>query len=73
MAFEASPWESHRALVLLLDTDCGKALGQCATKWGRVAVPLVVVDELDLPQARWVTLSKERDGVVPVSFHGLEG
>lgn len=73
VAFEASPWESHRALVLLLDTDCGKALGQCATKWGRVAVPLVVVDELDLPQARWVTLSKERDGVVPVSFHGLEG
>jgi hypothetical protein len=33
----------------------------------------VVADELDLPQARWVTLGKERDGVVPVSFHGLDG
>lgn len=72
-AFERFPWECDRALVLLLDTDCGKALGQCATGWGRVAVPLVVVDELDLPAARWVTLGKERDGVVPVSFHGLEG
>lgn len=72
-AFEAFPWKSHRPLVLLLDSDCGKALGQCATGWGRVAVPLVVVDELDFPQARWVTLGKERDGVVPVSFHGLEG
>jgi ethanolamine utilization protein EutA len=72
-AFEASPWERDRPLVLLLDTDCGKALGQCATGWGRMAVPLVVVDELDLPQARWVSLGKERDGVVPVSFHGLEG
>ena len=72
-AFEQLPWEADRPLVLLLDTDCGKALGQCATGWGRVAVPLVVIDELDLPQARWVTLGKERDGVVPVSFHGLEG
>jgi hypothetical protein len=38
-----------------------------------VAVPLVVVDELDLPLARWVSLGMERDGIVPVSFHGLEG
>ena len=72
-AFEALPWPGDTPLVLLIDSDCGKALGQCATGWGRVAVPLVVVDELDLPQARWVSLGKERDGVVPVSFHGLEG
>jgi hypothetical protein len=38
-----------------------------------LAVELVIVDELDLPAARWVSLGRERDGVVPVSFHGLEG
>jgi len=70
---EGVAWPEDRALVLLLDSNCGKALGQCATRWGQLTLPLVVVDELDLPQARWVTLGKERDGIVPVSFHGLEG
>jgi ethanolamine utilization protein EutA len=70
---EGMAWPEDRPLVLLLDSNCGKALGQCATRWGQLTLPLVVVDELDLPQARWVSLGKERDGVVPVSFHGLEG
>lgn len=66
-------WPEDRPLVLLLESNCGKALGQCATRWGQLTLPLVVADELDLPAARWVTLGKERDGVVSVSFHGLEG
>ena len=70
---ESLPWRADRPLVLLLDTNCGQALGQCATRWGGLAVELVIVDELDLPAARWVSLGRERDGVVPVSFHGLEG
>ena len=70
---ESLPWPADRPLVVLLDTNCGQALGQCATRWGRLAVELVIVDELDLPAARWVSLGRERDGVVPVSFHGLEG
>ena len=36
-------------------------------------VCVVAVDQLDLPDARWVTLGIPRDGVVPVSFHGLRG
>ena len=72
-ALESLPWPVDRPLVVLLDTNCGQALGQCATRWGRLAVELVIVDELDLPAARWVSLGRERDGVVPVSFHGLEG
>jgi ethanolamine utilization protein EutA len=69
----ADGWPEGRPLVLLLDTNCGQALGQCATRWGQIPVPLVVVDEIDLPAARWATLGAARDGVVPVSFHGLEG
>lgn len=70
---EEMAWPKDRPLVLLLESNCGKALGQCASRWGQLTLPLVVADELDLPAARWVTLGKERDGVVPVSFHGLEG
>ena len=68
----ADGWPAGRSLVLLVDTNCGQALGQCATRWGQLRVPLVVVDEIDLPAARWATLGAARDGVVPVSFHGLE-
>ena len=70
---EEVAWPKDRPLVLLLESNCGKALGQCASRWGQLTLPLVVADELDLPAARWVTLGKERGGVVPVSFHGLEG
>ena len=70
---ESIAWADNQSLVLLLDSNAGKALGQCATRWGRLRVPLVVVDELDLPDARFATLGAARDGVVPVSFHGVQG
>lgn len=71
-ALLAMAWPVDRPFVLLLDSNCGKSLGQCMTRWGQIAMPLVVVDELDLPDARWVTLGRARDGIVPVSFHGLD-
>jgi len=58
-------------VVLLLDTDAGKALGLCATRWGGLPMRLLAIDELDLPDARFVALGRPRDGVVPVTFHGL--
>ena len=67
----ATGFPADRPLVLLLESNAGKALGQCATRWGRVAVKLLVIDELDLPDARYAAIGRLRDGVVPVSFHGL--
>lgn len=69
----AMAWPPGRPLVLLVGANCGQALGQAATRWGAIDVPLVVIDEIDLPLARWCTLGALRDGVVPVSFHGLGG
>ncbi|MFM7074543.1 MAG: ethanolamine ammonia-lyase reactivating factor EutA [Planctomycetaceae bacterium] len=68
---EAAPWPADRPLVLLLDADAGKALGACATRWGAIAVPLVVIDGLDLPDARFAALGRPHAGAVPVAFHGL--
>jgi len=68
---EADAWPAERPLVLLLDTDAGKALGACATRWGAIRLPLVVVDSLDLPDARFAALGRPHEGAVPVAFHGL--
>lgn len=68
---EAAPWPADRPLVLLLDADAGKALGACATRWGAIDVPLVVIDGLDLPDARFAALGRPHAGAVPVAFHGL--
>jgi len=61
-----------RPLVLLTAGNIGKTLGQYATGWGRLAIPLVVIDEIPDRRAHFATLGKPREGLVPVSFHGLE-
>ena len=66
-------WPADLPLVLLLDADCGKALGACATGFGASALPLVAVDSLDLPDASFAAIGVPVDGAVPVSFHGLRG
>lgn len=66
-------WPRDRALVLLLDVDCGKALGACVTRFGARELPLVAIDALDLPDAAFAAIGVPVDGAVPVSFHGLRG
>lgn len=72
-ALDAVAWPRDVALVLLLDADCGKALGACVTRFGAVDLPLVAIDALDLPDAAFAAIGVPVDGAVPVSFHGLRG
>ena len=60
-----------RPLVVLLPENAGKALGGYATDWGRTPRPLVVLDELAPGDAQFIHLGRPRDGIIPVSFHGL--
>ncbi|HEX7446162.1 MAG TPA: ethanolamine ammonia-lyase reactivating factor EutA [Pirellulales bacterium] len=62
-----------RALVILLNRNVGKTLGSYATRWGRLAVTLVVLDELPDRGAAFVTLGKPAGQLVPVSFYGVAG
>jgi len=61
-----------RPLVLLTSGNIGKTLGQYATRWGQLATGLVVIDEIAVRRAHFATIGKPRNGLVPVSFHGLE-
>jgi ethanolamine utilization protein EutA len=61
-----------KPLVLLATDNIGKTLGQYATRWGRIPAPLVVIDEVPERPAHFATIGKPRQGLVPVSFRGLE-
>jgi ethanolamine utilization protein EutA len=61
-----------RPLVLLTSDNIGKALGQYATRWGKLPTTLVVIDEIPGRRAHFATIGKPHQGLVPVSFHGLE-
>jgi ethanolamine utilization protein EutA len=58
-------------IVLLLEADVGKVLGNYASDWGRSGVELVVIDEVPVRDAQFLNVGRARDGVVPVSFYGM--
>ena len=60
-----------RPLVLLLEGNVGKTLGNYATDWGRTPARLIVVDEMPDRHANFANIGRPRDGVVPVSFYGM--
>lgn len=66
-----SAFPTDHPLVLLLDQNAGKTLGSYATRWGRLPVTLVVLDELPDRGAAFVTLGKPVEQLVPVSFYGI--
>jgi ethanolamine utilization protein EutA len=74
-ALEARPLPEARPLVLLVNQNVGKTLGQYATRWRRLPATLIVLDELPdellKSGAAFATLGRLREQVVPVSFYGM--
>jgi ethanolamine utilization protein EutA (predicted chaperonin) len=58
-------------LVLLVRENLGKVLGHLVTEWGRAAMQLVVVDEIDARDTQFASIGRLQQGVLPVSFHGM--
>jgi ethanolamine utilization protein EutA len=58
-------------LVLIVRENVGKALGGYVSQWGAIVVRLMVLDEIEPLDARFVQIGSLRDGVVPVSFYGM--
>ena len=61
----------NQPLVLLVSGNFGKTLGNLVTDWGRSARNIIVIDEIRMKNAQFVSLGELRDGVVPVSFYGV--
>ena len=70
-AFETLSFPTGPPLVLLVAENLGKVLGGYATGWGTVPVQLLAVDEIDLRDARFVQIGRLHDGMLPVSFYGM--
>jgi len=58
-------------LVLLVRDNIAKALGHYVSQWGSIPVNLVVLDEIEIRDARFVQIGSVHDQVVPVSFYGM--
>lgn len=58
-------------LLLLVQHNVGKALGQYVSDWGRRPGNVVVIDEIPPRDAQYVRLGRPHRGNVPVSFYGL--
>lgn len=61
----------HHPIVLLIEPDAGKTLGQYATQWGRIDTNLIVIDEVALRNAHFVNIGRPRHQIVPVAFFGM--
>ena len=70
--FQERPFPASRPLVLLAPDNFGKTLGQYATCWGRIETTLVVIDEIPGRRAQFATIGKPHNGLIPISFHGLD-
>jgi ethanolamine utilization protein EutA len=68
---QSSPFPRETPLVLLVRENVGKALGGYASQWGTLPVKLVVLDEVEPLDARFVQIGRIREQVVPISFYGM--
>ena len=62
---------SERPLVLLVEENVGKVLGQYVSRWGSIPLKLLVLDEIAIRDARFVQIGSLHNQVVPVSFYGM--
>ncbi len=70
-ALRAANIPPEAPLVLLVRENVGKALGGYVSQWGSMAVKLIVLDEIEPLDARFLQIGSLRDQVVPVSFYAM--
>ena len=61
-----------QTLVLFVQENIGKVLGQYVSKWGTFLTSLIVIDEVPTRDAQFVQIGAMKQQVVPVSFFGLK-
>jgi ethanolamine utilization protein EutA len=64
-------FSSELPLVFLVEENIGKVLGQYVSRWGSMRLKLMVLDEIEIREARFVQIGGMQNQVVPVSFYGM--
>ncbi len=67
----AHPLPRGTTLVLLVDVNLGKTLGNYVTRWGNLDVDLIVVDEVPPREAQFVRIGRLRETVVPLWLYAV--
>ena len=70
-ALQASQYESFQPLIILVEANVGKALGNYICEWGQLDYNLIVIDEVALREAHFVHIGRVHQGMIPVSFYGF--
>lgn len=70
-AIEQAQPDPDWPLVLLLESNTGKALGNYVTDWGRRHRNLMVIDEVHERHAHFINLGKPHQQIVPIAFYGV--
>ena len=70
-ALQASQYAPFQPLIILVEANIGKALGNYVCDWGQSQYNLIVVDEVALRDAHFVHIGRVHQGMIPVSFYGL--
>ena len=68
---KANIYAPSQPLVILVEANIGKALGNYICDWGQLDYNLIVIDELALRDAHFVHIGSIHQGMIPVSFYGL--
>jgi ethanolamine utilization protein EutA len=70
-ALQANIHEPSQPIVILVEANIGKALGNYVSDWGQLDYNLIVIDEVALRDAHFVHIGHAHQGMIPVSFYGL--
>ena len=70
-ALQTSQYAPSQPLLILVEANIGKALGNYVSDWGQSQYNLMVIDEVVLRDAHFVHIGRIHQGMIPVSFFGL--
>ncbi len=66
-----SKYEPSLPLLILVEANIGKALGNYISNWGQSMQNVIVIDEVVLRDAHFVHIGRLHQQMIPVSFYGL--
>jgi ethanolamine utilization protein EutA len=70
-ALASHPLPDGLTLVLLLESNLGKTLGNYVTRWGKLEVDLIVIDEVPRRDAQFLRLGRPRETVAPLWLYAV--